>query len=71
MKNNDEERKKITLEIANLYLSGFSLRQIAKIVNLSHVSVYRYLTVVLSEYDSVLSKEVEEIITTNHIEFIY
>lgn len=56
----EEQQKHYLVGIANLYLSGLSLRDIAKFNDKSHVSIRRDLTVILRRYDITLWQTVTD-----------
>ena len=66
-----DEEKAFLVNIANMYLDGYSLREIAKKVNLSHVTIHKYLREKLVQYDPLLASEVMEEMSKNTPKSIY
>ena len=63
--NSYEEEKEFSIKIANMYLQGLSLREIANRVNLSHITVRRYLKEKLAMYNRGLAARVNEKMDSN------
>ena len=63
--NSLEEERDFSVKIANMYLSGLSLREIASRVNLSHITVRRYLKEKLPLYVPSLAAKVENKMDSN------
>ena len=63
--NSFEEEKEFSIKIASMYLNGLSLREIASRVNMSHITVRRYLKEKLPMFDRILASEVKEVMENN------